>query len=226
MESIVLIFPHPDDDAFGMGGTALLMKGRYRLYSLCMTKGELGIGLVYSAETAAMREKEQITCSGLLQSDLEFMNRIDGELFADRDICEQVAARLKKINPRAILTTFPFENHPDHAACAETAVKAARIAGIYERVEIYLAEEGSGSQTLSFDPHIFVDITPVIEQKKELIRSHACQNKNDAMCKEAIEQNLFRGRHAQCGYAEAWRSYFPLVNWKSGRNPVPVLLEL
>lgn len=226
MDSVVLIFPHPDDDAFGMGGTALLMKGRYGLYSLCLTKGQHGIDMVYSEETASIREKEEIACSRLLGSELEFMNGIDGELFADREICGQVSARLSKLKPRAILTTFPFENHPDHAACAEIAVKASRLAGIYDKVEIYLAEESTGSQTLSFDPQLFVDISPVMENKKELIRCHVCQNTDDSMVKEAVEQNLVRGRHAQCEYAEAWRSYFPLINRRAGRSRFPVLLEL
>jgi N-acetylglucosamine malate deacetylase 1 len=225
MDTIVLIFPHPDDDACGMGGTALLLKDRFTLHSICLTRGDRGLGPDPSAETAAMREKEQRECSRLLGSQIEFLGATDGEVFADRGMCEQVAARLADLSPRAIFTTFPMENHPDHAACADIATMAARIAGIYPMVEIYQAEEGLGSQTMSFDPHIFVDISSVIEEKKRLVRCHACQNPNDSLCTEVVEQARFRGRLALCEYAEAWRSYFPIVSGGRGWGPIPILLE-
>ncbi len=221
MESIVLIFPHPDDDAYGMGGTSLLMKGRFKFYSFCLTKGERGLSLDPSEETAAIREKEEMKACSLIGSELEFFGCIDGELFASREICEKIALRLKEIQPRAVLTTWHIENHPDHASASEIAVKACKLADIYDKVEIYHTEEGAGSQTMGFEPVINVDISNVIEEKKELIRCHVCQNKDDKMCEGAIKQSAFRGQLAGCEYAEVWRSYFPFINGK-----IPVLLEL
>jgi N-acetylglucosamine malate deacetylase 2 len=226
MESVVLLFPHPDDDAYGMGGTVLRMKGKYKLHSLCLTRGERGLGPVASAETAATREREERACASLLGSELEFMGEIDAELFAGREICERVAARLKAISPRAILTTFPMEHHPDHRAAAQIAVAAAKLAGIYDSVEIYQAEEGAGDQTISFDPQLYVDIGEVLEAKTALIRCHACQNEDDHLVARAMEQSRFRGRLAGCEHAEAWRTYFPLVNAGSRRGRVPLLLQI
>jgi N-acetylglucosamine malate deacetylase 2 len=226
MDTIVAIFPHPDDDAYGMGGTLLLMKERFRLHSLCLTKGERGLSPDPRAQTAATRQKEEEACCRLLGAELEFLEQIDGEVFAGREICERVAARLKDLHPRAVLTTFPMEHHPDHAATAEIAVKALRLAGLYDTVEVYQAEEGAGTQTICFDPHLYVDITSVFEKKKELLRCHACQNLDGCMIEAVTAQNRLRGDMARCNYAEAWRSYFPLVNWRHGRRPVPVLLEL
>jgi len=226
MESIVFIYPHPDDEAFGMGGTALLLKERFKLHMFCLTKGERGLGPEPSAETAGTREKEEKACCQLLGTEPEFFGLIDGEVFASREACEKVAARLKVIKPRAVLTTWHIENHPDHAAACEIAVKACRIAGLYPSVEIYQAEEGAGGQTMGFDPVINVDISAVIDKKKELLMCHACQNKNNGLVDSATAQSAFRGKLAQCAYAEGWRPWFPLVSGKRPRSPVPVLLEI
>ena len=40
MENIVFIVAHPDDMAYGMGGTAWLLKEKYNLHILCTTRGE------------------------------------------------------------------------------------------------------------------------------------------------------------------------------------------
>ena len=42
MKSILLVVAHPDDLAWGMGGTDLLLKDRYHLHVVCATTGECG----------------------------------------------------------------------------------------------------------------------------------------------------------------------------------------
>lgn len=224
MDTIVLIYPHPDDESFGMGGTALRLKEQFRLHLFCLSKGERGLGPEPSAVTAATREQELRAAAAMLNAELEFFGAIDGEVFASRELCERVGDRLKALAPRAVLTTWHVENHPDHAAACEVAVKACRHAGLYPTVEILQAEEGAGQQTMNFDPQLYVDITPVMEQKKALLRCHACQNPNDAMVTNAVEQSAFRGLLAGCEFAEAWRSYFPMV--AGGRRPRPLFFSL
>jgi LmbE family N-acetylglucosaminyl deacetylase len=192
----------------------------------CLTKGERGLSPEVSFETASTREKEEKACCGLLGVEPEFFGLIDGEVFASREACSKVADRLKVIKPRAVFTTWHVENHPDHAAACEIAVKACRLAGLYDTVEIHQAEEGAGGQTMGFDPSIYVDISSVMDRKLEMIRCHVCQNKNDELARQAIEQSSFRGRLSRCDYAEAWRPFFPMVSGRRGRSAVPVLLEL
>jgi len=224
METIVLIYPHPDDEAYGMGGTALLLKEQFRLHLFCLSKGERGLGQDPSPSTAAMREQEARTAAAMLNAELEFFGAVDGEVFASRELCERVGARIKALDPRAILTTWSVDNHPDHAAACEVAIKACRQAGLYGHLEILQAEEGAGVQTMNFDPHLYVDITAVIEQKNALLRCHACQNPADSLVRDALEQSRFRGRLAGCAHAEAWRSYFPIVGGRG--RPTPLLLNL
>ena len=71
METIVLIYPHPDDEAYGMGGTALLLKEQFRLHLFCLSKGERGLGQDPSPSTAAMREQEARTAAAMLNAELQ-----------------------------------------------------------------------------------------------------------------------------------------------------------
>ncbi|MBI4159549.1 PIG-L family deacetylase [Candidatus Wolfebacteria bacterium] len=42
MKTIVCIFAHPDDEAFGPGGTIAKLAKKNRVYIICATKGEAG----------------------------------------------------------------------------------------------------------------------------------------------------------------------------------------
>ncbi len=207
METILLIVPHPDDVAFGMGGTALRLKERYHLQVLCATKGERGVPGQAMAVTAAIREKEEAAACAMLGAELTFLGLIDAEVYAGREICERVEAMLRQIQPVAIFTIWPIDWHPDHSAIAEIAQKARHLAGFSG--EFYYIEEGLGSQTTSFRPDIYVDITPVFDERIRLLRLHACQNVDDCLVNEAIRRAEFRGQECGCRYAEGFKMPLP-----------------
>lgn len=221
-QALMVLFPHPDDESFGLGGTLLRLKDRFRLHLLCLTRGERGLspGFVNAEpETARIREQEERSACAILGAEVTFLDRIDGELFADREICQKVADLLRDEHPAAFFSLWPIDSHPDHAAASEIARKAMCLAGY--KGEFYMAEEGLGSQTTQFDPDIFVDITDVIEKKFELLRCHTCQNKADGLVKAAEKQSAFRGSQAGCKYAEGFKTILPIKS--SGRS---ILLSL
>ena len=207
MNTILLIVPHPDDVAFGMGGTALLLKERFNLHVLCATKGERGVPGQEMAVTAAIREQEEAAECAMLGAELTFLGLIDAEVFAGQEICHRVAEMIRQLQPVAIFTIWPIDFHPDHSAISEITRKACQIANFSG--ELYYIEEGLGSQTTSFRPDLYVDVTAVFDERIKLLRCHTCQNGDDGLVTEAIRRAEFRGQECGCQYAEGFKMTFP-----------------
>jgi LmbE family N-acetylglucosaminyl deacetylase len=223
--NIVMIAAHPDDIAHGMGGTAWLLKDKYQLNVLCLTKGERGLSREVSEETASIREKEEAAACKLLGANLTFLGLIDGEVFAGREICERVAEILKELDPIAVFAQWPV-NVPDHTAAFTIAMKACSLAGIYHTTEFYMLENGVGGQTNQFEPDMYVDISDVVEHKKDLIRCHACQFRGENHIEKILSRNVFRGLLARCDYAEPFKTINPPVNRRWGSKTGNILLDL
>ena len=207
MAAILLVVAHPDDVAYGMGGTAWLLKDRYDLHVVCVTKGERGLPGQSLAATAALREPEEAGACALLGAELTFLGQIDREVYADAAACQPVAAIIRRLAPVALLTHWPIDTHPDHSAVAEIAKKAVFLA--QHPVEIIYCEENMITQTSHFEPDVYVDIARVMDDKLRLIRCHACQNPSDRLAQAALRQATVRGRESGCVLAEGFRSLRP-----------------
>jgi len=207
MQTVLVLFAHPDDEANGLGGTLWLLKDRYRIVLLCLTRGERGLSRGHveaEPEVGRIREAELRAAADLLGAEVRFLDRIDGEVYADREICERVADSIRELQPALFLSMWPFDLHPDHAAASEIARKAIRLAKYSG--EFWMFEEGM-HQTFQFDPDLCVDISAVLEEKRRLIRCHVCQNADDRMVIGIEQVNRFRGMKAGFAYAEAFKSF-------------------
>jgi LmbE family N-acetylglucosaminyl deacetylase len=206
---VIFLVAHPDDVACGAGGTAWLLKDHYKIHVLCLTKGERGRSPEIDLEVAAQREKEEQNSSKLLDAELTFLGQIDGEVFAERAICERVAKILTEEKPIAFFGMWPIDRHPDHSAASEIARKALELSKI--ETEFYMLEEYIAWQASQFDPDIFVDISEVLEHKVAQLRCHECHNKKDErLVRLFTEQARFRGFQANCAHAEGFKLIYPL----------------
>jgi len=208
MDTIAILAAHPDDVACCMGGTLLLLEGQVRPHVLCATKGERGCPGRAMDEIAAIREKEERAACDVLGADVTFLGRIDGEVHADREICDRVAALLDDLKPVALLTLWPVDRHPDHSAVSEIARKAAGVGEA--RCPILYFEAALSSQVSQFRPDVYVDVTAVQERKLQAIRCHACQNPGDKLADFTVRQSTFRGWECGCEYAEAFKTTRPI----------------
>jgi LmbE family N-acetylglucosaminyl deacetylase len=223
--SVVFVVAHPDDLAFGMGGTAWLLKDKYKLHVLCLTKGERGLKGQSHSETAAIREKEEAAACALLGAELTFLGQMDGEIYAHPEICQRVAEILKELDPVAVFSLWPI-NVPDHAATGQIASKAMNLAGIYFTSELYYSEVSLGGQGNQFDPDIYVNTSDVMEEKFKLARCHVCQNVDDRSVKGMITRDRVRGLLARCEYAEAYKTPWPLMGTRWDRKSTCILWDL
>jgi LmbE family N-acetylglucosaminyl deacetylase len=82
-KTIVCIFAHPDDEAFGPGGTIALLSKKNDLYILCATKGEAGKNRHTDKETPLQRlRSNELKASAMILGvkKVQFLNYIDGSL--------------------------------------------------------------------------------------------------------------------------------------------------
>jgi N-acetylglucosamine malate deacetylase 1 len=119
----LVIAAHPDDAEIGTGGALLALKAQgARVGVLDLTNGE-----PTPHGTPEIRQKETLAATTLLGLDwrgnLGLPNRA---LVADLDARRNVAAVIRQLRPRVLLTHYWEDAHPDHVA-ASALVDAARF---------------------------------------------------------------------------------------------------
>lgn len=120
MKTLVCIFAHPDDEAFGPGGTIAKLSKRYDVYILCATKGEAGINSKNKEKAiAAIREKELVKSAKILGvKKVYFLGFEDGTLSNNlyHKLAEKIKEKLLELRPETIMTDEPrgVSGHIDH----------------------------------------------------------------------------------------------------------------
>jgi LmbE family N-acetylglucosaminyl deacetylase len=219
--NIVYICAHPDD-IYSVCGTLMLLRRKgYTVHDFLLTRGQKG---GKQPNIAEIRTKEEQAACAIIGAELRFFDQMDGELFADKPICETVAGLLKELNPAAVLTLWPFEK-PDHAAAYGIAHKALCMADLRWTTEFYMTS-ADGDQ-YRFRPDLYVNITPVIEDVKKVVACYPSQWKPGST-DWAVGSKKQYGRQAWCDYAEGFCLPLPQLNlrWDRRTEVGRVLLDL
>ena len=195
---ILAIVSHPDDETFGCGGTlALHSKEHVPVEVLCLT--------CHPAE----RRKELVTASKKLGLDSPIiLDEVNIEVSSGS--ITRVADIIVDHHPKVVITHLPFDYHREHRAAYELVKEAVEWSAhttIYDepcQVERLLLMEVN---SLIPRPHVLVDISDVIEQKKTAIEAYSTQlAKFDWGYYERfnLKKAEFRGVQGNCMYAEAF----------------------
>ena len=123
MRKLVCIFAHPDDEAFGPGGTIAVFSKTHDVYLICATKGEAGKhkGKKVGGDLGAIREKEMRASAKVLGAKgVFFLGFQDGDLSNNlyHEVASKIELVLRRIRPETILTYEPrgVSGHLDHIA--------------------------------------------------------------------------------------------------------------
>ncbi len=224
-DNLAAVVAHPDDFAHGMGGTSVLLSEKYRFHVFCFTSGQKGIPGKGPGEAGAIREAEEQKAAAEISGSVTFYRQMDGELYAGRELCEDLAVKLKEVDPAAVFTLWPI-NVPDHSAVSNICTSAMHLAEIYFTSELYFLENGIGGQTNQFDPDMYVDISGVIEQKREMVTCHASQNPDKTAVDNVIFRNVYRGKAARVEYAEVFKTVHAIGNRRWDRKAGSILLDI
>lgn len=130
---ILVILPHPDDEAFGISGTLAkhIQNGTQVTYA-CLTLGEMGrnMGIPPFANRVTLpeiRKKElEESCEAIGIQDLRMLGFHDKTIeFEDQVLLDgQIDALLKELKPSLIITFYPgYSVHPDHDATGAAVIR-------------------------------------------------------------------------------------------------------
>jgi len=201
--NIVCVGGHPDDPESGCGGTLARYSERgHRVTTIYLTRGEAGIPGKSHSEAAAIRTAECVAASKILGVKPLFAGQVDGATIVDRSAVESMTKLILAQDPDVLFTQWPIDTHMDHQAASTLAYRAWLAAR--RAFELYYYEVDFGSQTMSFHPTDFVDITTVRQKKKAALFAHVSQNGENIYTQHHEVMENYRGREAGCTAAEAF----------------------
>lgn len=199
---VVVVGAHPDDPETGCGGTmARYAAGGHRVTALYLTRGERGIRGKSLEEAARIRTAEAEAACRILGAKSLFAGQIDGDTATGNRLYEKFVKIVQGEDPDLLFTHWPIDRHRDHRAASMLAFDA--WLRLDRKFDLYFYEVVSGSQSQTFSPTHYIDITATESLKKKAIFAHASQNPEGLYRRHDL-MNRFRGAEYRSEYAEAF----------------------
>lgn len=216
--NILAIGAHPDDVELCCGGTLkkYSLQG-HNIFIVLTTSGNIGSNSCNREEIAAIRENEQLEAAKLVGAAVKFLRYDDESLFDTSETRRSVLNAIRWANPDVIFTHHPDDRSTDHAATSKIVTEVILSVGAknvptdekpIDRVpSIFFWETGAG---IGFLPEAYVDITDVMDIKREAIKKHVSQFEwMSNFMKDELDSftdiiSRFRGMQANCKYAEGF----------------------
>lgn len=122
-KTVVAVFAHPDDEAFGPAGTLAKFSKTHDVYILCATGGEAGKNSLSKTESklSEVRKNELLASAKILGvKQVYFLGFEDGTLSNNlyHKLAEKIEDKLKVLKPEIVITFEPhgISGHIDHIA--------------------------------------------------------------------------------------------------------------
>ncbi|MDT8860639.1 bacillithiol biosynthesis deacetylase BshB2 [Alkalihalobacillus sp. MEB130] len=182
---VLVIFPHPDDETFGVAGTiAMHVANGTPITYACLTLGEMGRNLgnppfATRESLPKIRKKElEKAAQAMGIDDLRMLGFRDKtiEFEDDEEMVLIMDNLIKELDPSLIITFYPgYSVHPDHEATARAVIEAVRRLDESARPTVHCIAFSNNHEQEIGQPDIINNITPFAEQKKAAMRAHASQ---------------------------------------------------
>lgn len=184
-QHVLVVFPHPDDEAFGVSGTIMrYIDMEVPVTYACLTFGDMGRNLGYPP--FATRESLHTIRKKEVEKSAEVMGVNDLRLLGYRDktlefeapghLKSVISGLIEELQPSRIISFYPgYSVHPDHEATADAVVDAVTELPEKERPALQLVAFSKDMLENLGDPDIINDITGYEERKKEVMAAHISQ---------------------------------------------------
>jgi N-acetylglucosamine malate deacetylase 2 len=182
-ENLLVIFPHPDDEAFSCSGTILSHTERaVPVTYICLTLGEMGRNmgnpLFANRESLPLIRKQEIeeACKILGVQDLQLWGLRDKTIEFEISLAERLHQAILQIKPSLIITFYPgYSVHPDHDACGEAVLQAVQMISAEDRPTLYGVAFSKNCRKQLGDPDIVRDISQYADKKLAVLAAHRSQ---------------------------------------------------
>ncbi|WP_040758536.1 bacillithiol biosynthesis deacetylase BshB2 [Sporosarcina newyorkensis] len=182
---VLVIFPHPDDEAFGVSGTIskYIEMGVPVTYA-CLTLGEMGRNLgnppFANRETLPQVRKQELldACAAMGLTDLRMMGLRDKTIeFEDPEkLIKMMTDLIEELNPSLVITFHPqLAVHPDHNATGLAVVDAVRRIPEAKRPTLYVKAFANDTVEKIGEPDVIHHMADMQEKKIATLRAHASQ---------------------------------------------------
>ncbi|MBO0991617.1 bacillithiol biosynthesis deacetylase BshB2 [Bacillus sp. SD088] len=182
---VLVVFPHPDDEAFGVSGTMAshIQNGTPVTYA-CLTLGEMGRNLgnppfATRESLPEIRKKElQASADAMGVTDLRMMGYRDKtlEFIPDEELTNLVFNLIEELNPSLVISFYPgYSVHPDHEATGRAVVRAVRRLPKESRPKLHCVAFAKNHEAEIGGPDIKHDISAVSERKFWALKAHLSQ---------------------------------------------------
>ena len=218
MNKVLVIAVHPDDETLGCGGTLLKHKALGdEIYWLVVTGPRKGDHPAFSDEFIAKRD----TLVDRVSDSYGFNETIKLNLPTQmlhsldlKDIIVKMSNVIKRIQPDTIYMMYNNDVHSDHRVAFDAAYSCTKsfrhpfINRILMIEALSETEFALATQSTVFVPNVYVDITPYIDKKLEIMSMFEGE-----LMKEPWPRSLssvkalarVRGSRAGVMYAEAFQ---------------------
>lgn len=182
---LLVVFPHPDDEAFGVSGTiATHIKNGTPVTYACLTLGEMGRNMgnppFANRETLPLvrREELQNAAKALGIQDLRMLGYRDKtvEFEDDEKLIKHIGSIIEELNPSLIISFYPgYSVHPDHEATGAAVVKAVERIPREKRPKLHCVAFSKNCIDELGQPDIINNIDSVVDVKLAVMQAHKSQ---------------------------------------------------
>jgi len=208
MSTIAVIAVHPDDETLGCGGTLLRHKtnGDTIHWIICTT---------LDAQHPYYKKRQEEIAAVTNAYDFDGVHHLklktmQVDEYSMSELVGAVSSLFQSIKPDTIYLPFAHDVHSDHRKIFEAAYACTKsfrypfIKKIYMMETLSETEFASSSNSSSFIPNIFVNITPYLKQKCDIMKIYTSEIA-PAPFPRSLEniKALAQLRGASCGYTYA-----------------------
>jgi N-acetylglucosamine malate deacetylase 2 len=215
---ILIVFPHPDDEAFGTAGfIAKQTKEGVPVTYACATLGEMGrnMGKPFFANRETLpsiRKKElQDACQVMGIQDLRMLGFRDKTLEFEEEgkLSSTIEEIIKEINPSLVITFYPGHGvHPDHDATGAAVIEAISRIPSEHRPTVYCKGITKNVNEVLGEPDVVMDVSDVLDIKIAAMEAHRSQTEG---LLSRMKENLISADSEVMGWLK--REAFWIYKW-------------